>query len=99
MLFSVARKLSPGEVVVWEPPGAVKISPPSFPGEFTLVDEPVDEKKDKNTVVLEVAPRTADGEPSHDDRFLHASDLLPGTLGTDSSFPIAQRQQPQPQQE
>ena len=86
-------------MVVWEPPGAVRISPLSFAGEFTLVDEPMDEKKDKNTVVLEVAPRTADGEPSHDDRSLHASDLLPGTLGTDISFPIAQRQQPQPQQE
>ena len=60
-----------------------------------LVDEPVDEKKSKNTVVLEVAPRTAHREPSHDDRSLHASDLLPGTLGTDNSFPIAQRQQQQ----
>ena len=86
---------------MWEPPGAVRVFPPPFPGEFTLDDEPVDEKKNKNTVVLKVAPRTANGEPSHDDRSLHASDLLPGTLGIDNSFPIAQRkqQQPQPQQE
>ena len=78
---------------MWEPPGTVRVSPTPFPGEFTLDDDPVDEKKDKNTVLLKVAPRTADGEPSHDDRSLHASDLLPGTLSPE------RQQQPQQQQE
>jgi len=61
-------------VVIWEPSGAVRNPPPPFPGEFTLDDEPVDAQKNKIIAVDEVAPRTADGEPSHD-----ASDLLPGT--------------------
>ena len=61
-------------MVIWEPSGAVRNPPPPFPGEFTLDDEPVDAQKNKIIAVDEVAPRTADGEPSHD-----ASDLLPGT--------------------
>ena len=89
-------KLSPGEVVIWEPSSAVRNPPPPFPGKFTLDDEPVDAQKNKIIAVDEVAPRTADGEPSHDDRSLHASDLLPGTLGTEKSFPISRQQQSNP---
>ena len=83
-------------MVIWEPSGAVRNPPPPFPGEFTLDDEPVDAQKNKIIAVDEVAPRTANRGPSHDDRSLHASDLLPGTLGTDKSFSISRQQQSKP---
>jgi len=91
----VSRKLSPGEVVLWEPPGVARNPPPPFPGKFTLDDEPVD-AQNEIIAVDEVAPRTAHGGPSHDERSLHASDLLPGTLGTEKSFPISRQQQSKP---
>ena len=37
---------------------------------------------------------TADEGPSHGDRSLHASDLIPGTLGTDTASPAFTQQQP-----
>ena len=83
---------------MWEPSGAVGNLPPPLPEKFTLDDEPVDVKNAKTRGALEVFPRNADGELSHDERSLHASDLLPGTLGTDTSFPTAQQRQ-QKQQE
>ena len=58
----------------------------------------MDVKNAKTPGALEVFPRNADEETSHDERSLHASDLLPGTLGTDTSFPTAQQRQ-QKQQE
>ena len=85
-------------MVVWEPSGAVGNLPPPSPEKFTLDDEPVDVKNAKTPGVLEVFPRNADGEPSHDERSLHASDLLPGTLGTDTFFHIAQQRQQKQQQ-
>ena len=78
---------------MWEPSGAVGNLPPPLPKKFTLDDEPVNVKNTKTPGALEVFPRNADGEPSHDERSLHASDLLPGTLGTDVSFPTAQQGQ------
>ena len=86
-------------MVVWEPSGAVGDLPPPLPGKFTLDDEPVDVKNAKSTSTLKVFPRNANGEPSHDERSLHASDLLPGTLGTDTSFPTAQQRQQKQQQQ
>ena len=82
-------------MVVWKPAGVARNPPPPFPGEFTLDDEPVD-AENEIIAVDEVAPRTAHGGPSHDDRSLHASDLLPGTLGTDKSFLISRQQQSKP---
>ena len=76
-------------MVVWEPSGAVGNLPPPLPEKFTSYDEPVDMKNTKTSAVLEVSPRNADGEPSHEERSLHPSDLFPGTLGTDVSFPTA----------
>ena len=84
---------------MWEPSGAVGNLPPRLPGKFTLDDEPVDVKNTKTPAVLEVFQRNADGEPSHDELSLHASDLLPGTLGTDTSFPTAQQGQQKQQQQ
>lgn len=91
-LFSVSRKLSPGEVVVWEPSGTVRNLPPPLPEEFSLDDVPSGEKGNKIITVRRADTRTAEGEPGRDDRSLHASDLLPGTLGTDISFLMAQQQ-------
>ena len=82
-----------------EPSGAVENLLPPLPGKSTLDDEPVDVKNTKIPAVLEVFPRNPDGEPSHDERSLHASDLLPGTLGTDTSFPTAQQRQQKHQQQ
>ena len=62
----------------------------------------MDKKKSPTTFVNEVAPTTeevrtiADGEPSVDDSSLHASDLLPGTLGTDIASPFTQQKRSQP---
>ena len=86
-------------MVVWEPSGAVGNLPPPLPGKLTLDDEPVDVKNTKTTAVLEVSARNAGGEPSYDERSLHASDLLPGTLSTDNSFPIAQQRQQKQQKQ
>ena len=78
-------------MATWEP------SPPPFPEEFTVDDGPADVNKAKLiTVVQEVTPRTADGEPSYDDRSLHTSDLLPGTLGTENSYASSQQQHSKP---
>ena len=84
---------------MWKPSGEVVNLPLPLPGKVTLDDEPVDVKNTKTPAELEVFPRKADGEPSHDKRFLHASDLLPGTLGTDTSFPTAQQRQQKQQQQ
>lgn len=93
-LFSAPGNISPGEVV-WEPT-SIKRELDPVPTGFTLdVDE--DKEQIPATIVHEVAPTTADGEPSHDDRSLHASDLLPGTLGTDIASPaFAQQQRSKP---
>lgn len=90
-LFSAPGNISPGEVV-WEPTG-IRKEPNPVPADFILDDVDVDEEKISATVVHKVAPTTVDGEPSHDDRSLHASDLLPGTLGTDIASPAFARQQ------
>lgn len=60
---------------------------------FTLDGVAGDEAQIPTTAVHEVAPRTAYGEPSRDDRSLHASDLIPGTLGTDIASPAFTQQQ------
>lgn len=87
-------------MVVWEPSGVVGNLPHPLPEKFTLDDEPVDVKNAKTPGALEVFPTNADGEPSHDERSLHAPDLLPGALGTDTSFPtVQQRQQKQQEQQ
>ena len=90
-LFSAPGNISPGEVV-WEPTG-IRKEPNPVPAEFTLDDVDVDKEEIPATDVHNVAPTTVDGEPSHDDRSLHASDLLPGTLGTDIASPAFARQQ------
>lgn len=89
--------LSPGEVASWEPPGAMKMSSAPFPGELQAVDRPVGLTKTNSTIAQIDAQKTFDGAPNHDDRSLHASDLLPGTLGTElSSFTSAKQQQQHP---
>ena len=68
-----------------------------MPTELTLDDVDVDKAQIPETILHEVARTTADGEPSHDDRSLHASDLVPGTLGTDiASLVFAQQQSSKP---
>ena len=86
-------------MIVLEPSGAVGNLPPPLSGKFTLDGEPVDVKNDKTPALLQVSPRNANREPRDDERSLHASDLLPGTLGTDTSFPTAQQRQQKQQQQ
>jgi len=52
-----------------------------------------DKEQIPTTAVHEVAPMTADEGPSHGDRSLHASDLIPGTIGTDTASPALTQQQ------
>ena len=93
----MAGKLSPGEVVVWEPSGISRNQPPPLPGKLSLGDDSKDSKMDKVTTIPKPDAKFSDEDRSHDDRSLHASDLLPGALGSDSSSRMAgttaQRQQ------
>ncbi|XP_068730212.1 TALPID3 protein-like isoform X1 [Montipora capricornis] len=93
----VAGKLSPGEVVVWEPSGISRNQPPPLLGKPSLGDDSKDSKMDKVTTIAKPDAKFSDEDRSHDDRSLHASDLLPRALGSDSSSPMAgttaQRQQ------
>lgn len=93
-LFSAPGNISPGEVV-WEP-SSIKRELDPVPAEFTLDDVDEDKEQIPATIVHEVAPTTANGEPRHDDRSLHASDLLPGTLGTDIASPAFGQQRSKP---
>ena len=61
--------------------------------DFTVDDVAGDKEQIPTSAVHEVAPTTVDGGPSHDDRSLHASDLIPGTLGTDTASPAFTLQQ------
>lgn len=75
----------------------MEMSSAPFPGEFQVVDRPVGLKKTNSTIAQIDAQKTFDGAPNHDDRSLHASDLLPGTLGTElSSFTSAKQKQQYP---
>lgn len=80
---------------MWEPT-SLRRDPIPVPTEVTLDDVDVEKETIPATIVHEVAPTTADGEPSHDDRSLHASDLLPGTLGTDIASPAFAQQRSKP---
>lgn len=75
----------------------MKMSSAPFPGELQAVDRPVGLTKTNSTIAQIDAQKTFDGAPNHDDRSLHASDLFPGTLGTElSSFTSAKQQQQHP---
>ena len=78
-LVTAAGNVSPGEVV-WKRPGGI---PHSAPAEAVL------ESGDQAAAVSQSdmpADVSVEEEHSHHDRSLHASDLFPGTVGTDSSF-------------
>lgn len=60
--------------------------------DFTLHDVAGEKEQIPTAAPHEVAPMTADEGPSHGDRSLHASDLIPGTLGTDTASPALTRQ-------
>lgn len=85
--------LSPGEVVR-ERPGVSRDLHP--------VHDNADKKQNPTIPLNEVIPTTeeerttADGEPSVDDRSLHASDLLPGTVGTTDALRFTQIQRSHP---
>jgi len=83
--------ISPGEIV-GEPPGVMRELHPGS-ADFTLDDVAGDKEQIPTTAVHEVAPMTADEGPSHGDRSLHASDLIPGTIGTDTASPALTQQQ------
>lgn len=74
-----------------EPPSVMREHHPAS-ADFTL-DVAENKKQFPTTAVHEVAPITADDVPSHGDRSLHASDLIPGTLGTDTASPAFTQQQ------
>ena len=61
--------------------------------DFTFDDVVGNKEQIPTTAVLEVAPMIADDGRSHGDRSLHASDLIPGTLGTDTASPAFTQQQ------
>ena len=64
---------------------------------FTFDDVAGNKEQIPTTDVHNVAPMTADDGPSHGDRSLHASDLIPGTLGTDlASAAFSQQQRSKP---
>jgi len=60
--------------------------------DFTLDDVAGNKEQIPTTALHEVAPIAADEGPSHGDRSLHASDLIPGTLGTDTASPALKQQ-------
>lgn len=85
--------LSPGEVVRERPRVSRDLHP---------VHDNADKKQNPTIPLNEVIPTTeeerttADGEPSVDDRSLHASDLLPGTVGTTDALRFTQIQRSHP---
>ena len=88
--FLAPGNISPGEIV--EPPNVMRELHPAS-ADFKLDDVAGNREQIPATAVHEVAPMAADDGPSHGDRSLHASDLIPGTLGTDTASPAFTQQQ------